>query len=69
MGGSSTSAGAVAEGLAKPSGDDAVLRHEILLRACTFAFLAALLVVFWSAVILAVLVFSRGLWSGALLAS
>jgi hypothetical protein len=45
----------------KPAVDDVERRREFFLRAGTFAFLGALLVGFWSAVTLAVVVFSRGL--------
>jgi Zn-dependent protease with chaperone function len=62
MDGSATSAGAVAEGTGKPAGTDVAWRREVMFRALTFAFLAVVLVVFWSAVTLAVLFFSRGLW-------
>jgi len=42
------------------AGEEGLARREVLLRAFTFAFLGALLVVFWSAVTLAVLAVSRG---------
>lgn len=62
MDGSATSAGAAAEGIGKPAGADAAWRREVMFRALTFAFPPVVLVVFWSAVTLAVLFFSRGLW-------
>jgi hypothetical protein len=43
------------------AGDKAWARREMLLRAFTFSFLGAFSLVFWLAVMLAVLAVSRGL--------